>query len=39
MKNGNPCAFAPSGKWTKTYDKVKVMGGERVKVIFLGEEN
>ena len=25
VKNGNPCAFAPSGKWTKTYDKVKVM--------------
>lgn len=21
-----PCAFAPAGKWTKTYDKVKVMG-------------
>ena len=26
VKNGNPCAFAPAGKWTKTYDKVKVMG-------------
>jgi hypothetical protein len=26
IKNGNPCAYAPSGKWTKTYDKVKVMG-------------
>lgn len=26
IKNGNPCAFASSGKWTKTYDKVKVMG-------------
>jgi len=26
VKNGNPCAFLPSGKWTKTYDKVKVMG-------------
>lgn len=26
VKNGNPCAFAPSGKWTKTYEKVKVMG-------------
>ena len=25
VKNGNPCAFAPSGKWTKTYDKVKIM--------------
>lgn len=26
VKNGNPCAFAPAGKWTKTYEKVKVMG-------------
>ncbi|MCD0457280.1 MULTISPECIES: DUF4280 domain-containing protein [unclassified Chryseobacterium] len=26
VKNGNPCAFAPAGKWQKTYDKVKVMG-------------
>lgn len=26
IKNGNPCAYAPCGKWTKTYDKVKVMG-------------
>lgn len=26
VKNGNPCAYAPSGKWTKTYEKVKVMG-------------
>lgn len=26
VKNGNPCAFAPAGKWTKTYDKVKIMG-------------
>ncbi|MDR2204870.1 MAG: DUF4280 domain-containing protein, partial [Flavobacteriaceae bacterium] len=25
-KNGQACAFAPAGKWTKTYDKVKVMG-------------
>ena len=25
VKNGNPCAFAPSGKWAKTYEKVKVM--------------
>jgi len=25
VKNGNPCAFAPSGKWTKTYDKVKIL--------------
>lgn len=26
IKNGNPCAFAPAGKWTKTYEKVKIMG-------------
>lgn len=26
IKNGNPCAFAPAGKWTKTYDKIKIMG-------------
>ncbi len=26
IKNGNPCAFAPSGKWTKTYNKIKIMG-------------
>ncbi|SFI50229.1 DUF4280 domain-containing protein [Halpernia frigidisoli] len=26
VKNGNPCTYAPAGKWTKTYDKVKVMG-------------
>lgn len=26
LKNNNPCAFAAAGKWTKTYDKVKVMG-------------
>ncbi|MBV6881782.1 DUF4280 domain-containing protein [Epilithonimonas ginsengisoli] len=26
VKNGNPCAFAPAGKWTKTYEKVKIMG-------------
>ena len=25
IKNGNPCAFAPSGKWTKTYGKVKIL--------------
>ncbi|WP_333852020.1 DUF4280 domain-containing protein [Epilithonimonas sp.] len=25
IKNGNPCAFSPSGKWTKTYDKVKIL--------------
>lgn len=32
-KNGNPCAFAPSGKWTKTYEKVKVMGKKCVTEI------
>lgn len=26
LKNGNPCTYAPAGKWIKTYDKVKVMG-------------
>ncbi len=26
IKNGNPCAYSPAGKWTKTYEKVKVMG-------------
>lgn len=26
VKNGNPCAYSPSGKWTKTYEKVKIMG-------------
>ncbi len=25
LKNGNSCSFSPAGKWTKTYDKVKVM--------------
>ncbi|MDR2206476.1 MAG: DUF4280 domain-containing protein [Flavobacteriaceae bacterium] len=25
-KNGQACTFAAAGKWTKTYDKVKVMG-------------
>lgn len=25
IKNGNPCAFAPAGKWTKTYEKVKIL--------------
>lgn len=33
VKNGNPCAFAPSGKWTKTYDKVKVSGRKCVTEI------
>ena len=33
VKNGNPCAYAPSGKWTKTYDKVKVMGKSAVTEI------
>lgn len=26
VKNGNPCSYAPAGKWTKTYDKIKIMG-------------
>ncbi len=26
VKNGQPCSFAPSGKWQNPYDKVKVMG-------------
>ena len=26
VKNGNPCTFAPAGKWQKPYEKVKVMG-------------
>jgi hypothetical protein len=30
IKNGNPCAFAPSGKWTKTYDKVTILGKSAV---------
>lgn len=25
-----PCAYAPAGKWTKTYEKVKVMGKSTV---------
>ena len=25
VKNGQPCSFAPVGKWQKPYDKVKVM--------------
>ena len=25
IKNGNPCAFAPAGKWMKTYEKVKIL--------------
>lgn len=33
VKNGNPCAYAPAGKWTKTYDKVKVMGKSAVTEI------
>lgn len=33
VKNGNPCAFAASGKWTKTYEKVKVMGKKCVTEI------
>lgn len=30
IKNGNPCAYSPAGKWTKTYEKVKVMGKSTV---------
>jgi hypothetical protein len=30
VKNGNPCAYSPAGKWTKTYEKVKVMGKSAV---------
>ncbi|SEA41150.1 DUF4280 domain-containing protein [Bizionia paragorgiae] len=26
LNRKNPCAYAPAGKWTKTYDKVKVLG-------------
>jgi len=26
LNRKNPCAFAPAGKWTKTYDKVTVLG-------------
>lgn len=26
LQNGNPCVFAPAGKWQNTYDKVKIMG-------------
>lgn len=26
VKNGNPCTFAPAGKWQKPYEKVKVLG-------------
>ncbi|WP_244428667.1 DUF4280 domain-containing protein [Flavobacterium sp. B17] len=26
VKNGQPCSFSPIGKWTKPYEKVKVMG-------------
>ena len=26
VKNGQPCSFAPVGKWEKPYNKVKVMG-------------
>lgn len=33
VKNGNPCAYSPAGKWTKTYDKVKVMGKSAVTEI------
>lgn len=26
LKRGKPCKFSPIGKWTKTYNKVTVMG-------------
>lgn len=26
IKNGNPCSYAPAGKWKKTYEKIKIMG-------------
>lgn len=26
LKNGQPCSFGALGKWTKVYDKVKIMG-------------
>ncbi|WP_452222561.1 DUF4280 domain-containing protein [Lacinutrix chionoecetis] len=26
LNRKNPCAFAPAGKWTKTYNKVTVLG-------------
>lgn len=25
IKNGNSCTYSPSGKWTKTYDKIRIM--------------
>ena len=25
LLNGKPCKFSPAGKWTKTYDKVKIL--------------
>jgi hypothetical protein len=30
IKNVNPCTYSPAGKWTKTYDKVKIMGKSAV---------
>jgi len=26
LNRKNPCTYAPAGKWTKTYEKVKVLG-------------
>lgn len=26
LKNGQPCSFAPAGKWKNPYEKVKIMG-------------
>lgn len=28
VKNSNPCAFVPAGKWKKSYDKLKIMDKE-----------
>ncbi len=25
IKNGNSCTYSPSGKWTKTYEKIRIM--------------
>lgn len=30
LKRGKPCKFSPVGKWTKTYDKVSIMGKKPV---------
>lgn len=33
IKNGNPCAYSPAGKWTKTCEKVVIMGKNAVTEI------